>query len=506
MKNYDVIVIGSGIGGLCCGSLLALQGKRILICEAHSKPGGVAHTFSNKNYKFESGPSLWSGLSIEHTNNPLGQILNLLDEKLNIKKYKSWRVLFPEAKFDLEVGDSSFRQKVKELRGESSLEEWDSFMASIKPLSEIISKIPLLSSSPRNLNFVETLTIAKEILPNIKSALYFKKPFGDIADDHLQDPFLKNWINLLSFLISGMSMYDTSTPAMATLFEEWFKQGSFLEYPIGGSESIVNALVKGLTKNGGELLLSRRVKKINFQNNLATGVTLENGSQISSDHVVINCDLWSIEKIVPNYLLNKWKIKSKKINKCDSFLHIHLGFDATNLDNLPIHTIWVDSWKREITADRNIAVFSIPTVLDPSMAPKGKHVLHGYTPANEPWEIWKNLDSNSEDYKKLKEERCSIFFKALKEIIPDIEKRIEIKMLGTPLTHQKFTNTYCGSYGPAISAAKNLFPGCNTPIKNLFVCGGSAFPGIGIPAVSASGAYAAEAILGKREYKKLINK
>ena len=43
MTKYDVIIIGSGIGGLCCGSLLALSGKKVLISEAHNRPGGVAH-------------------------------------------------------------------------------------------------------------------------------------------------------------------------------------------------------------------------------------------------------------------------------------------------------------------------------------------------------------------------------------------------------------------------------------------------------------------------------
>ena len=173
---------------------------------------------------------------------------------------------------------------------------------------------------------------------------------------------------------------------------------------------------------------------------------------------------------------------------------------------MPIHAIHVDNWERGITAERNIAVFSIPSVLDKEMAPKGKHVLHGYTPANEPWEIWEKLDPNKSTYKDLKDERCSIFINALRKIIPDIEERIDIKLLGTPLSHKKFTNTSCGSYGPAISAAKGLFPGCKTPIKNLFACGTSTFPGIGIPAVSASGAYAAEKIIGEKAYKALLKK
>ena len=79
MNKYDVIIIGSGIGGLCCGSILALAGRKVLICEAHYSPGGVAHSFKRKGYKFESGPSLWSGLGKLTNTNPLGQIIKLVD-------------------------------------------------------------------------------------------------------------------------------------------------------------------------------------------------------------------------------------------------------------------------------------------------------------------------------------------------------------------------------------------------------------------------------------------
>ena len=506
MNDFDVVIIGSGIGGLCCGALLSLQGKKVVICETHSQPGGVAHSFNRGGYKFESGPSLWSGLNSISNTSPLGQILYLLDEQIEIKKYKGWKVLAPEAEFDLEVGDLPFRTKVKELRGDEALNQWDNFIKAVSPLSRIIDKMSLLTTSPDNLNIQEMLNLSIKFLPEIKHANNLRKGFGEIANKSLTDPFLKNWVDLLSFLISGMSMDDTNTAAMATLFNEWFNPEAYLEYPIGGSESVVNALIKGFKKNGGELLLSSKIKKINFIKEFATGVTLENNVKINSKFVVTNCDIWNKQSLFPNQLIGKFNTKTFNVDKCKSFLHIHLGFDATNIRDLPIHTIWVDKWEKGITADRNIAVFSIPSVLDPNMSPKGKHVLHGYTPANEPWEIWENLNPNSLEYKKLKEERCEIFMEPLRKIIPDIDKRIEIKMLGTPLTHKRFTNTHCGSYGPAISAKKSLFPGYKTPFKNVFSCGASTFPGIGIPAVAASGAYAAEAVLGKKEFKKIISK
>ena len=504
MRQYDTIIIGSGIGGLCCGSLLSLAGQKVLICEAHSKPGGVAHSFKKKGYTFESGPSLWSGIGKWPTTNPLGQILKLLGEEVELIKYKGWQVIVPEGNFELEVGEEPFKQKIELLRGVKSVKEWESFISEIKPISNLINQIPLLSFSPESINFFEFINLTYKFLPNINLLPKINTGFGNLVDDHLEDPFLKNWVDLLSFLISGMPMHDTNTAAMATLFEEWFKKESYLEYPKGGSESIVQALINGHKKNGGELILSSKVKAINFDKNLATGITLENGSIYNSKSVVMNTDAWNSRKLIPENIEKDWKPKAHNINKCDSFLHIHLGFDSEGLQNLPIHAIHVDNWERGIASERNVAVFSIPSVLDKAMAPKGKHVLHGYTPANEPWEFWQNLEQDKIAYKNLKEERCSIFINALKKIIPDINERIDIKMLGTPLTHKKFTNTYCGSYGPALSAAKGLFPGCKTPIKNLFACGASTFPGIGIPAVSASGAYAAEKIMGKKAFKTLL--
>ena len=54
----DIVVIGSGVGGLCCGGLLARYGQDVLVLESHDIPGGAAHSFNMKGYYFDSGPSL----------------------------------------------------------------------------------------------------------------------------------------------------------------------------------------------------------------------------------------------------------------------------------------------------------------------------------------------------------------------------------------------------------------------------------------------------------------
>lgn len=150
-------------------------------------------------------------------------------------------------------------------------------------------------------------------------------------------------------------------------------------------------------------------------------------------------------------------------------------------------------------------LISIPSVIDPSMAPPGKHSLHAYLPATEPYAIWEGLDRRSPEYERLKEERSQVLWRAVERIIPDIRRRAEVTLVGTPLTHQRFLRRHAGSYGPAIRAGKGLFPGTSTPISGLYACGDSTFPGIGLPAVAASGAITANTLAPVWDHWKMLD-
>ncbi|MGB2926011.1 MAG: carotene isomerase, partial [Limnothrix sp.] len=143
---------------------------------------------------------------------------------------------------------------------------------------------------------------------------------------------------------------------------------------------------------------------------------------------------------------------------------------------------------------QNVVAVSIPSILDPSLAPAGKHGVHVYLPATEPYELWAGQKRNSESYAALKEERTKVMWQSLEKVIPDIRQRTELELIGTPLTHEQFLRRHRGSYGPELVAGKERFPGCTTPISGLFCCGDSTFPGIGVPAVAGSGIIAANTI------------
>lgn len=76
-NNAEVVVIGSGIGGLSCAAILARYGIDVTVVESHSIAGGAAHAFERNGYQFDSGPSLYSGLSYTPSPNPLPKILGL---------------------------------------------------------------------------------------------------------------------------------------------------------------------------------------------------------------------------------------------------------------------------------------------------------------------------------------------------------------------------------------------------------------------------------------------
>jgi phytoene dehydrogenase-like protein len=87
----EVAVVGAGIGGLTAASLLAWQGKNVLVLESHYRPGGAAHGFTARTeegqFAFDTGPSFYAGLDSPGGLNPLASVLAVLDEPLDTVQY-----------------------------------------------------------------------------------------------------------------------------------------------------------------------------------------------------------------------------------------------------------------------------------------------------------------------------------------------------------------------------------------------------------------------------------
>ncbi|MEO0457127.1 MAG: NAD(P)/FAD-dependent oxidoreductase [Cyanobacteria bacterium P01_A01_bin.114] len=500
MPSFDVIIIGSGLGGLTAGALLARYGRRVLVFESHSLPGGAAHAFQRQGFTFDSGPSFYCGLADPDSCNPLRQIFEVLDESIEAVPYDPLgHYHFPDRTFPVYSDSNQYRQALAEVSPQAA-REFAQLEARMLQLYEPLRAIPTLALRA---DWKLALTLLQRYPQTMVSLLPrladLGRSMGDFVDQTVRDPWLRRLLDLECFLLSGMKAHETVAPEMAFMFGE--RANSVVDYPTGGSGAIVDALVRALKRWGGELRLGSPVDQIWVERNQVKGVQLKNGSRVDAPMVISNATLWDTytKLLTPGDLPQAYRQTALQTPAVDSFMHLHLGIRAKGLDNLTIHHVVMHDAERDVTAPGNTCMISIPTVLDPSLAPAGHHVIHAYT--LEPWEGWQK----DETYAERKRQKAESLFCALEKVIPDVRDRIVVELIGTPLTHQRFLRRYQGTYGPAIAAGQGLFPGCKTPIKGLYRVGDSTLPGIGVPAVAASGILCANHLVSLKESMALLD-
>jgi phytoene dehydrogenase-like protein len=134
--------------------------------------------------------------------------------------------------------------------------------------------------------------------------------------------------------------------------------------------------------------------------------------------VVSNASVWDTQKLLPaGSVPPEWAQAVSDTPPIESFMHLHLGIDATGLPpDLECHHLVVNDWDAEVDSVHNVNIISIPTVFDKSLAPEGKAVVHTYYAANEPYSIWEGMQRGSDEYKKLKQERVQGLWKALERV------------------------------------------------------------------------------------------
>lgn len=542
--EVDIVVIGSGLAGLSSASLLASRGLKVMVLEQHYEIGGCAHTFTvdlNGNtvpsailakkpdtpvFHFEAGPSLYSGLSADASPNPLKHIFQMIGEEPEWITYDTWGAHLPEVPegYELSIGAENFLEILRRYGGPTALEDWDKLATALRPLTEGVIGLP--STAVRgDAGILLTLAFKYPIpfLKVLRDAGKITAPF-DLDKYEIRDPFLKNYLNLIAFLLQGLPADGTLTAVMAFMVDEFYKENPVMDFPKGGSGAMADALSRGVTKHPGcSVHTSTSVEEIVVENGRAVGVLLRNGKTVRARKGVIsNADLYNTFRLVPegkhagldeerHRLLGGKGVTGLEalgglnggVPLCKSFMHLHLGVKADVLPkDLPPQWTVVNDWNVPIDHPGNVIVVSMPSKLDPDLAPEGYHVIHAYTAGNEPYDIWEKFEDvdrrKSDEYQQLKEERAAPMWEAIKRRAPDVEKGVVVRQIGTPLTHARFLQRYRGNYGPAIAAGNSAglkFPEVTTPLPGLYRCGDSTTAGIGVPAVASSGAQCANALL-----------
>jgi len=484
MSQYDVIVIGSGIGGVVTATQLAVKGIKVLVLESYVIPGGSAGFFEREGYHFDVGASMIFGFGDKGTTNLLTRALAAVNQKietipdpvqihyhlpnnLNLKVHRDYDKFLQELY-------AYFPEEKKGIKGFYD-ECWQVF--------NCLNSMDLLS-----LEEIRYLTrvFFQHPLSCLGLLKYLPVNVGDVARKHIKNPDLLKFIDMECYCWSVVPADLTPMINAGMVFSDRHYGG--INYPKGGVSKIAETLVEGFIKAGGEIQYQARVTEILVQGNQAKGVKLADGKEYFAHRIVSNATRWdTFDKLIDKHKTPRKEVKwQKNYRQSPSFLSLHLGVEAKVLsDNFECHHILLENWNN-LEAEQGTIFVSIPTLLDPSLAPEGYHIIHGFTPSS--MEYWENLSPSQYEYKK--EEAAGRLIERLEAIFPGLDAGLDYMEIGTPRTHRRFLNRVNGSYGPIPARKLNgllSMPFNRTAIKNLYCVGDSTFPGQGLNAVAFSG-------------------
>ena len=511
--KYDVIIIGSGISGLCSAALLGMEGKKVLVLEKHFKIGGYTHTFKRQGYEWDVGIHYIGGVHREKAFSR--RLFDKITEN-NLKWNKTDdnydRIIFPDKSYDFIAPKGKFIESMKNyFPSESS--NIDKYIEVILGINKSMFKF----FAAKSLSGIKELFLHK----------YLSKDFLKYSNKTTYEALSEITSNeqLIGVLTGQWGDYGLP-PKQSSFAMHCAIAGHYLDganYPVGGSRMISESIAPVIEKYGGQIFISTGVDTINIINGECKGVILENGDKINSDYVISSA---GIQNTLNRFLRNESSLSSYRNNLNTvqpSFGHacLYVGFDKPAKDlgitntNLWIypgydHDINTENYMKDETKEFPVTYVSFASSKDPSWDTEhpGTATLEAIVPTNfnnfKKWEKepWKG---RGEEYEKYKEVFSQRIITKIYENCPHLKDKISYYELSSPLStrdmaHYEFGELYGADHTPSRFQQKWLKP--KTPIKNLYMTGQD-ITTVGLPSALMSGALTCSAMLNKNLFKKI---
>lgn len=294
--SFDVIVIGSGIGGLVTATQLAAKGVKVLVLESYLIPGGSAGYFDREGYRFDVGASMIFGFGTQGTTNLLTRALDAVNVSLEtISDPVQLHYHLPN-NLELKV-DRNFEKFLQQLTVYFPHERQGihKFYDECWNVFNCLNSMDLLSlEEPRYL----TRVFFQHPLSCLGLVKYLPQNAGDVARRYIKDPQLLKFIDIECYYWSVVSADMTPMINAGMVISDRHYGG--INYPKGGVGQIAQKLVEGLEKAGGKIQYSARVAKILTENGKAVGVQLASGEVYRAKRIVSNATRWdTFESLLP---------------------------------------------------------------------------------------------------------------------------------------------------------------------------------------------------------------
>lgn len=492
--DYDVIVIGSGLGGLSCAAAFARQGFRPLVLEQHDKPGGYATAFARPG-GFVFDVSLHSTVVGEREG-----IHNLIPgfpeitEVTFVQHPTLFRAIYPD--HDVRVAQRDPDAYIATL-GRLFPQEREGIGELFDDMRGLYGDVQRLSAARGHVD----MSRFSVDFPHLMRL--YDKTWGDMVDARLTDPRLKA-------IVSAQCGYYGLPPSRLASFYYAVPFMSYLTeggcYPRGRSQDISNAFVRYIEGRGGRVRTGTKVARILRENGAACGVATAGGEEIRSRAVVSNANPFATfgpmlgDDAVLARSREAWRQYGVSLSSFQVFLGLKedlsgkLGLTDSELFVSPGYDPEAD-YTRAVGGDVDgggVGICLYDNVYR-GYSPAGKNTvnlmtLQGYGP----WEPFEAdyFAGRKAAYREAKERMAAALIRKAEAVLPGLSGAIEVMEIGTPLTNVRYTGHPRGAiYGwdQTVNNSGARRVGHATAVPNLYLSGAWSRPGHGYSAVISSG-------------------
>jgi phytoene dehydrogenase-like protein len=438
--NYDVIIIGAGLGGLTAGAKLAKEGKSVLLLEQHDRPGGCATTFKRKDFTMEVGLHEMDGLHPRDIKRRIFDDIGLGDRVSFLPVPEFYR--FINDRYDLVIPHDPEEAKSllkKAFPGEE--QGIDDYFYHVLNVRRVM--VAHKGKPDRSVGAFLDEIIGDE---DLKLVL-----LGNLGYYH-DDPYSLSWL----YYLNAQGSYYGGT-------------ASFIQ---GGSQCLSDALSNLIKEQGGEVRLNQLVTSIDYQRGKVSGVSFKEMKgknkgrieQATSALIIMNGSVPGLSGLLSKKDAAPLAQSIKDVAIGASLLTVYYGFNKPlqEIGNKNYSTFVYDGSVRsqKDILGNNHSDFSKRSFtfvdygqVDSRLAPEGKSV--GAVCAIDYPSDWAYLERS--EYMRMKEDVADIITGRLEKILPGFREAVEYVEVATSLSVERFTLNPKGAvYGFAQHPGRSL--------------------------------------------------